>query len=116
VSPRPVIHLSSNANGLAAAARLWLPYVLLLYLVQVDAVRLDQCTAKIANETGQSGPMEIPYDQCVEMCGGGAGDFKWNMYSQGFGAWLLPWIALIFQLPFGADGKWSLIAKHMSKR
>lgn len=85
--------------------RLWLPCAFLLFLfVQVDAVRLDQCRAKFANETGQPDPRNITYHQCVETCGGGAGEFKWTMFSQGFGAWLLPWIALIFQLPFGATG------------
>jgi hypothetical protein len=103
--PRPAAHLSMNANDLATAVRLWLPCVFLLYLfVQVDAVRLDRCRAEFANDTGQSGPTQITYNQCVETCGGGAGDFKWTMFSQGFGAWLLPWIALIFQLPFGATG------------
>jgi hypothetical protein len=93
----------------ATAARLWLPCVLLLHLtVQVSAVRLDQCRAKFANETSQSGPTNITYNQCVETCGGGAGEFKWTMFSQGFSAWLLPWIALIFQLPFGAIGQWPL--------
>ena len=101
----PAIHLSTDADGLATAVRLWLSCVFLFYLfVQVDAVRLDQCRAKIANETGQSGLTNITYNQCVETCGGGAGEFKWMMFSQGFGAWLLPWVALIFQLPFGATG------------
>jgi hypothetical protein len=116
VSLRPIVHLPTNTDDLATAVRLWLPRVFLLYLfVQVDAVRLDQCSAKVTDEAGQSGPTEIAYNQCVEICGGGPGDFKWNMYCQGFGAWLLPWIALIFQLPFGANGKWSLTDKHISK-
>ena len=91
----------------ATAVRLWLPCALLLCLfVQVDAVRLDQCKAKFGNQgPGQSSLPNITYDQCVDTCGGGAGEFKWTMFSQGFGSWLLPWIALIFQLPFGASGK-----------
>ena len=87
--------------------RLWLPCVSLLFLfVQVGAVNLGQCKAKFANEPGQSSPanITITYHQCVETCGGGTGDFKWPMFSQGFGALLLPWIALMFQLPFGATG------------
>ena len=86
----------------ASAVRLWLPRVFLLLLfVQVNAVNLDECKAKFSNEASQT---NITYHQCVETCGGGAGDFKWTMFSQSFGAWLLPWIALIFQLPFGATG------------
>ena len=85
--------------------KLWLPYAFLLCLfVQVDAANLGQCSAKIANEPGQSNPPNMTYTQCVGACGGGAGDFQWTMFSQGFGSWLLPWIALIFQLPFGASG------------
>ena len=90
---------------LVPTVKLWLPCVFLLFLfLQVDAVRLDQCKARFANATDQSGPLTITYNQCVETCGGGAGEFKWTMFSQGFSAWLLPWIALIFQLPFGATG------------
>ncbi|KAF9646666.1 hypothetical protein BDM02DRAFT_2984008 [Thelephora ganbajun] len=86
--------------------RLWLPCIFLLFLItQANAVRLDQCRARLANGTDQSGPLKITYSQCVDKCGGGAGEFRWTMFSQGFNAWLLPWIALIFQLPFGATDR-----------
>ena len=62
---------------------------------------LEQCKAKFANETGQS---QFTYEQCVQQCGGGVGEFKWTMFSQDFSTWLLPWFALMFQLPFGASG------------
>jgi len=89
----------------ATAVKLWLSCVLLLSLfVQVDAVKLDQCRAKFVNETDHSRPLEITYHQCLETCGGTVGEFRWTVFSQGFGAWLLPWIALMFQLPFGATG------------
>jgi len=89
----------------APTVRLWLPCAFLFFLfVQVDAVRLDQCRDNYLHQSGQSGSPNITYTQCVETCGGGAGEFKWTMFSQGFGSWLLPWIALIFQLPFGATG------------
>ena len=79
-------------------------FLLFSFFIQVNAVRLDQCKAEIANETGSSGATNITFRQCVDKCGGGPGEFKWTMFSQGFGAWLLPWIALMFQLPFGATG------------
>lgn len=92
-------------NESVTAVRLWLPCAFLLCLLaQVNAVNLGQCRAKLVNGTNQSGPPEITYDQCVETCGGGPGEFMWTMFSQGFSSWLLPWIALIFQLPFGATG------------
>lgn len=91
--------------NLVSAVRAWLPSVFLLSLsFQANAVRLDQCKARLANETGQSGATNITYLQCLDTCGRGPGEFKWTMFSQGFGSWLLPWIALIFQLPFGATG------------
>ncbi|KZP14862.1 hypothetical protein FIBSPDRAFT_979392 [Athelia psychrophila] len=42
------------------------------------------------------------YTLCIEACGSGAEPFGWPVFSQQFGAWLLPWLALISQLPFGA--------------
>lgn len=92
-------------TNFATAVRLWLSCVFLLCLfIQVNAVDLDRCRTGFANGTNQSGPPEITYNQCLETCGKGPGDFQWTMFSQGFGSWLLPWIALIFQLPFGATG------------
>ena len=83
----------------------WIPCVFFLcLLVQVNAFDSDQCSEKFANETGQLGPSMVTKSQCVEMCGGGNGGFQWSRISRNFGSWLLPWIALIFQLPFGGTG------------
>ena len=57
-----------------------------------------------ANQTGQAYPPKVTYDQCVQSCGGGIGQFNWPMFFQGFTSTLLPWFALISQLPFGAAG------------
>ena len=35
------------------------------------------------------------------------GDVIWETFSQSFGAWYLPWIALMFQIPFGAECMWN---------
>ena len=50
----------------------------------------------------------ISYFDCVEFCPGGMGQepFSWSMFTQQFAAWMLPWIALLSQLPFGAESKW----------
>lgn len=45
----------------------------------------------------------IPYKLCVEVCGSGQEPFNWSQFAQRFSAWLLPWLALISQLPFGAS-------------
>ena len=47
----------------------------------------------------------ITYDLCVSQCGRGQEPFKWKIFSQQFSAWLLPWLALLSQLPFGANDK-----------
>ena len=44
----------------------------------------------------------ITYGLCVRACGRGAEAFDLASFSQQFTAWLLPWLALISQLPFGA--------------
>ncbi|KAJ7471320.1 hypothetical protein B0H11DRAFT_2041263, partial [Mycena galericulata] len=47
----------------------------------------------------------ITYDLCLSACGSGPEPFVWNIFSQQFSAWLLPYLALIAQLPFGANDK-----------
>ena len=43
----------------------------------------------------------LTYDSCVANCRPGPVDFQWYTFSQKFTSWLLPWIALISQLPYG---------------
>ena len=45
----------------------------------------------------------LTYKACLEWCGSGWESFNWSVFSQQFSAWLLPWLALISQLPFGAE-------------
>jgi hypothetical protein len=45
----------------------------------------------------------ITYDLCVSQCGAGQEPFQWTVFSQQFSSWLLPWLALTSQLPFGAN-------------
>ncbi|KAL1723902.1 hypothetical protein EV715DRAFT_285961 [Schizophyllum commune] len=47
----------------------------------------------------------ITYDACWNTCGGGPETFRWDTFSQQFGNWLLPWLALLSQLPCGADDR-----------
>ncbi|KAF9781144.1 hypothetical protein BJ322DRAFT_1023248 [Thelephora terrestris] len=48
-------------------------------------------------------PLNVSYEQCLMVCGAGMGDVNWQDFSQNFGAWFLPWISLMFQIPFGAE-------------
>ncbi|KAF7971205.1 hypothetical protein HWV62_21898 [Athelia sp. TMB] len=54
------------------------------------------------NLTSMAGASAISYSLCIEACGAGPEPFNWPDFSQQFSAWLLPWLALISQLPFGA--------------
>ena len=47
----------------------------------------------------------ITYSLCVQACGGAQEPFEWSIFSQQFSSWLLPWLALVSQLPFGANDK-----------
>src|ERR1700756_3444240 len=45
----------------------------------------------------------LTYETCMALCGSDNVPFIWGEFSQQFTAWLLPWLALISQLPYGAD-------------
>ncbi|KZV73315.1 hypothetical protein PENSPDRAFT_603094 [Peniophora sp. CONT] len=45
----------------------------------------------------------IPYDFCVKECGAAPVPFDWTTFSTNFSTWLLPWLALVSQLPFGSQ-------------
>ncbi|KAK7457053.1 hypothetical protein VKT23_010356 [Stygiomarasmius scandens] len=49
----------------------------------------------------------ISYELCVVACGSDQEAFNWSAFSQEFSSWLLPWLALISQLPFGANDKFA---------
>jgi hypothetical protein len=53
--------------------------------------------ATASNATG------FTYSYCVSQCGSTPEAFNWTSFSQQFSSWLLPWLALISQLPFGAN-------------
>ena len=46
----------------------------------------------------------LTYQTCVRECGTGSEAFDWKEFAQMFSAWLLPWLALLSQLPFGSSG------------
>ncbi|KAJ8073074.1 hypothetical protein PM082_019942 [Marasmius tenuissimus] len=48
----------------------------------------------------------IPYITCVKECGTGPDIRPWTLVAQEFSAWLLPYLALLSQLPFGAHDRW----------
>ena len=90
-------------------------------LVAASAVNFTQCLNTVvqnANAThnltgllnGEGQPvsttddtMAISYWLCASACGTGPESFQWFLFSQEFSSWLLPFLALISQLPFGAQ-------------
>ncbi|KAF5348996.1 hypothetical protein D9758_012735 [Tetrapyrgos nigripes] len=57
------------------------------------------------NPVNVSEATAISYDLCIAACGSGPSPFDWSAFSQEFSSWLLPWLALLSQLPFGANDK-----------
>lgn len=49
----------------------------------------------------------ITYDLCVRACGASPEPFDWPAFYQQFSSWLLPYFALLSQLPFGAESRLS---------
>jgi len=80
-----------------------------------DTVDLTACGARVQEQQNAARtttnitelPLElrISYEECLVECGAGMGNVNWQGFSQNFGAWLLPWITLMFQIPFGAERK-----------
>ena len=77
----------------------------------VDAVNLRECGTRLqdqleaaaGNTSGNPPVLLLSYEECLVECGSGIGDINWQAFSPNFGAWLLPWISLMFQIPFGAE-------------
>ncbi|KAG6371065.1 hypothetical protein JVT61DRAFT_10602 [Boletus reticuloceps] len=44
----------------------------------------------------------LSYHGCYNYCGKGQEPFSWTVFSQEYSQWLLPYLALLSQLPFGA--------------
>jgi len=57
------------------------------------------------NPVNVSAATAITYGLCISACGSGQEPFDWIVFSHQFSAWLLPWLALVSQLPFGANDK-----------
>ena len=47
----------------------------------------------------------LKYETCKQLCGATAESFNWRQFAQLFSSWLLPWLALISQLPFGSGDR-----------
>jgi hypothetical protein len=100
--------------------RLWVVLFILFYLCSVvQSTNFTQCLLdvreKYGNDTTAGGvdnngfpvPASIAtgltYNLCVKECGTEPSDFDYSAFSEQFIAWLLPWMALLSQLPYDAN-------------
>lgn len=94
--------------------------IILFLLPVASAVNFKSCIQEVQNGTwGSVGGADnrgrpvsdiskataITYDLCMIACGTTSEPFAWPIFSQQFSSWLLPWLALVSQLPFGANDK-----------
>jgi hypothetical protein len=93
-----------------------LAFLALLLIPTAASQNFDQCLARFkelnitAGGTDYDGkPVANPqdavgltYTACVQHCNPKQESFDWTAFSQQFSSWLLPWLALVSQLPFGA--------------
>ncbi|KAJ7139079.1 hypothetical protein C8R44DRAFT_837667 [Mycena epipterygia] len=98
--------------------RSWACACIFIFVPSVVAtVNFSQCLQEVRNgDWGTTGGTDnsgnpvsnisdatgISYSLCLRACGSGSEAFNWNIFSQQFTAWLLPYLALVSQLPFGA--------------
>ncbi|CAK5262027.1 unnamed protein product [Mycena citricolor] len=118
--PLPII--SYLAGSERVAMRVWHPLAFFASAAPLvfANVNFDTCLADIHQglwgDTGGtdnygnpvsniSQATAITYGLCIKACGAGSEPFDWNIFSQQFSAWLLPYLALISQLPFGAQSR-----------
>ena len=83
--------------------KLLLVFQFVAHFPRVGGINLAICGIRLEVEQGT--PLHISYEQCLAECGTGIGDIDWVALSGSLGTWLLPWITLMFQIPFSAERK-----------
>lgn len=71
-----------------------------------EMVEAAQKSARNGTNSTTTTGLHLSREECIRECGGGLGNINWGDFSQNFGAWFLPWIALAFQIPFGGERPW----------
>ena len=87
-------------------------FLLVACPLSAHAVRLPKCINDLrevhdaawkATHSEPPPPFQLTYGQCLDKCGKGLGDISGDVFTQSITAWFLPWIVLMFQIPFGAE-------------
>ena len=89
--------------------------LLLFFISLVAAANFTQCLEDFKANPNATGGVDshghavsaadavgLTYRTCTERCGKASKSFSWRQFAQLFASWLLPWLALISQLPFGS--------------
>jgi len=89
---------------------------LLFFSSLVAAANLTQCledfkqnSSAVGGVNSQGQPVSpaeavgLTYQTCMARCGTDWETFNWREFAQLFSSWLLPWLALLSQLPFGSS-------------
>ena len=91
--------------------------LLLLFLPSlVTATNFTQCLENFRAVPGAVGGVNsqgqpvssaeavgLTYETCLRQCGTDTETFMWGDFARSFSSWLLPWLALLSQLPFGSS-------------
>ena len=95
------------------SARIFL--LLLFFSSLATATNFTDCLDKFRNDPNATGGVDyrgrpvspadavgFTYQTCKHQCGWEAESFDWGQFAQLFSSWLLPWLSLLSQLPFGS--------------
>jgi len=120
VTPPLIPPSPSNAQLMTRTAGIaHLTFLAFFFASVAGSANFTQCLIDFKNSNATKGgtdfngkPVSDPndavaltYEACALWCGGGQEPFDWTVFSQQFSAWLLPWLALVSQLPFGAESR-----------
>jgi hypothetical protein len=72
-------------------------------LYNATAIGIEGSLDNFGNRVPYQSTTAISYDLCKLACGSGPEPFTWTVFSAQFSAWLIPWLALVSQLPFGSQ-------------
>ena len=106
-------NLRLTMTYMSTATTLLVVFQLVTRFPYIGAIHLEACGTRLQEQQDAAWnvthhaepppPLRLSYEQCLVECGTGMGSINLQSFSGDFGAWLLPWISLMFQIPFGSE-------------